>query len=75
MRTKRALEDDMLYLRKRNGELEELERERETDIKVKISEVQVSFGEKILQMERANDEELKLVEHKWESGNFFCFLW
>jgi hypothetical protein len=46
MRTKRALEDDMLYLRKRNGELEQMEIERETDLKVKISEVQVGFGEK-----------------------------
>jgi hypothetical protein len=74
MRTKRALEDDMLYLRKRNGELEQMEIERETDLKVKISEVQVAFGEKMLGVDRGHDEELKKIEGKWESGSFESFF-
>lgn len=74
IRTKRALEDDMMYLRKRNGELEQMEVERETDLKVKISEVQVGFGEKMLFMERQNDDETRKLEQKWESGIFSLFF-
>jgi hypothetical protein len=51
-----------------------MEVEREAELKVKVSEVQVGFGERILGMERGNDEEIRRLEGKWEEGIFGVFF-
>ena len=63
----RSLEEEIQNLRKRNACLEEHEVERQTELKIKLCECEVLAGEKILSIEKENDNRVRDMEAKWET--------
>ena len=62
----KSFEGETLNLRKRNGQLEEMEKERETLLKVKLQENTIQFKGELCDLEKISDERVRSTENRWE---------